>query len=134
MVPAIFGKLFGLLTARIVLLIWSAIGLILVTLGALILYGKQSRFLFIGIILFAGFDVFPYLFNEYVRGFGATWEDWTWHFRVVGNFYQIMNVFHQSIPGWLITILLLLCTNSKSIGLLGSLIFCYSPSSPVALP
>ena len=133
MVPAVFGKLFGLLTARIVLLIWSAIGLILVTLGALILYGKQSRFLFIGLILFAGFDVFPYLYNEYIRGFGATWEDWTWHFRVVGNFYQIMNVFHQSIPGWLITILLLLCTNSKSIGLLGSLMFCYSPWAAIGV-
>ena len=133
MVPALFGKLFGLLTARIVLLIWSAIGLILVTLGALILYGKQSRFLFIGLVIFAGFDIFPYLYNEYVRGFGATWEDWTWHFRVVGNFYQIMNVFHQSIPGWLITILLLLCTNSKSIGLLGSLMFCYSPWAAIGV-
>ena len=133
MVPAVFGKLFGLLTARIVLVIWSAIGLILLTIGALILYGKQSRFLFIGLMLFAGFDVFPYLYNEYIRGFGATWEDWTWHLRVVGNFYQLMNVFHQSIPGWLITVLLLLCTNSKSIGLLGSLMFCYSPWAAIGI-
>ena len=133
MVPAVVGKLFGLLAARIVLLIWSAIGLILIAIGALILYGKQSRFLFIGLVLFAGFDVFPYLYNEYISGFGATWEDWTWHFRVVGNFYQLMNVFHQSLPGWLITLLLLLCTNSKSIGLLGSLMFCYSPWAAIGV-
>ena len=132
MVPALFGKLFGFTAARIVLLLWSAIGLMLVTIGALLIYGKQSRFLFIGLMLFAGFDVFPYFYNE-LTGFGATWEDWTWHLRVVGNFYQLMNVFHQSIPGWLITIVLLLCTNSKCVGLLGSLMFCYSPWAAIGI-
>ena len=44
-----------------------------------------------------------------------------------------MNVFHQSIPGWLITILLLLCVNSRCIGLLGSLMFCYSPWAAIGI-
>lgn len=132
MIPALFGKVFGMMAARIVLMIWSAIGLSLVALGANLLYGKQSRFLFIALMLFAGFDVFPYWYNQF-SGFGSSWEDWTWHFRVVGNFYQIMNVFHQSIPGWLITILLLLCVNSRCIGLLGSLMFCYSPWAAIGI-
>ena len=46
MIPALFGKVFGMMAARIVLMIWSAIGLSLVALGADLLYGKQSRFLF----------------------------------------------------------------------------------------
>ena len=132
MIPALFGKVFGMMAARIVLMIWSAIGLSLVALGANLLYGKQSRFLFIALMLFAGFDVFPYWYNQF-SGFGSSWEDWTWHFRVVGNFYQIMNVFHQAIPGWLITILLLLCVRSRCIGLLGSLMFCYSPWAAIGI-
>ena len=132
MIPAVFGKLFGMMAARIVLMIWSAIGLSLVALGANLIYGKQSRFLFVALMLFAGFDVFPYWYNQF-SGFGSTWEDWTWHFRVVGNFYQIMNVFHQSIPGWLITILFLLCAKSRCIGLLGSLMFCYSPWAAIGI-
>ena len=132
MVPAVIGKVFGIMAARVVLLLWSAVGLSLVALGAVFLYGKQSRFLFVALMLFAGFDVFPYLYQQY-SGFGATWEDWTLHFRVVGNFYQIMNVFHQSIPGWLITVLLLLCASSRCVGLLGSLMFCYSPWAAIGI-
>ena len=132
MVPAVIGKVFGMMTARIVLVLWSAVGLSLVALGAVLLYGKQSRFLFIALMLFAGFDVFPYLYQQHT-GFGATWEDWTMHFRVVGNFYQIMNVFHQAIPGWLVTILLLLCVRARCVGLLGSIMFCYSPWAAIGI-
>jgi len=132
MVPALFGKIFGLMAARIVVCLWSALGLILLALGAMLLYGKESKFLFIAIMLFAGFDVFPYFYHQF-SGFGSSWEDWTLHFRVVGNFYQIMNVFHQSIPGWLITVLLLQAANSSYVGLLGSLMFCYSPWAAIGI-
>ena len=132
MVPALAGKVFGMLTARIVLLLWSAFGLCLVAAGAMLLYGKESKFLFVALMLFAGFDVFPYVYHQF-SGFNSSWEDWTLHFRVVGNFYQIMNVFHQSIPGWLITIMLLLCARSRCVGLLGSLMFCYSPWAAIGI-
>lgn len=132
MVPAVIGKIFGVLAARIVLLLWSAAGLSLVAIGAVFLYGKQSRFLFVALMLFAGFDVFPYYYRLYT-GFNPGWEDWTLHFRLFGNFYQIMNVFNQCIPGWLITVLLLLCVRSRFVGLLGSLMFCYSPWAAIGI-
>ena len=40
MVPAVIGKVAGLLVARIALFIWSALGIFLVTIGASMLYGK----------------------------------------------------------------------------------------------
>ncbi|MBR6254376.1 MAG: hypothetical protein IKR22_02970, partial [Clostridiales bacterium] len=107
MIPALFGKIFGLLVARIVLVIWSGIGLVLVFFGASFLYKRFSRALFIFLILFAGFDVIPYVINRII-GVETTWEGWNSHLFIHGNFFQIMNVFNQSIPGWLITILLLM--------------------------
>ena len=126
MVPAVFGKVFGLGVARAVLFAWSAGGLFLVSLGACFLYGKASKVLFAAVMLFSGFDYIPYTINNLI-GTGATWEGWNQHLYIHGNYYQLFNVFNQSIPGWLITILLLLMINRRGLGLLGSLMFCYSP-------
>lgn len=132
MVPALFGKLFGLMAARIVLFIWTGIGLFLVSLGACLLYKRSSKVLFFCLILFAGFDVIPYAFNR-ITGTGTTWEGWTDHLYIHSNYFQIMNVFNQSIPGWIITILLLLAPNGRSVGLLGGLMFCYSPWATIGI-
>ena len=132
MVPAVFGKLFGLMAARVVLFIWTAIGLLLVALGASMLYGKASRALFAGMMLFAGFDIIPYYINEWT-GVWTTWERWNPELIVVGNFYQIMNVFNQCIPGWIVTILLIMCVNSRLTGYLGALMFCYSPWAAIGI-
>ncbi|MBR3031849.1 MAG: hypothetical protein IKH92_02395 [Clostridiales bacterium] len=132
MIPALFGKIFGLLVARIVLVIWSGIGLVLVFFGASFLYKRFSRALFIFLILFAGFDVIPYVINRII-GVETTWEGWNSHLFIHGNFFQIMNVFNQSIPGWLITILLLMAKDGRSIGLLGGLMFCYSPWATIGI-
>ena len=132
MIPALFGKLFGLMVARIVLFIWTGIGLFLVSLGASLLYKRSSKVLFFCLIIFAGFDVIPYAFNR-ITGTGTTWEGWTDHLYIHSNFFQIMNVFNQSIPGWMITILLLLAPNGQSIGLLGGLMFCYSPWATIGI-
>ena len=112
MIPALFGKIFGLLVARIVLLIWTGIGLFLIFAGASLLYKRASRALFIFLILFAGFDVIPYVINLITKT-DTTWEGWNSHLFIHGNFFQIMNVFNQSIPGWLITILLLLAKDGR---------------------
>ena len=132
MVPAVIGKVAGLMTARIALFLWSALGLFLIAVGASMLYGKASRALFLGLWLFAGFDVIPYALNNLV-GNWATWERWNAHLIVVGNTYQLMNVFNQAIPGWLITILLIMCVNSRSIGYLGALMFVYSPWAAIGI-
>lgn len=132
MIPALFGKLFGLMAARIVLFVWTGIGLFLVSLGACLIYKRSSKMLFFCLILFAGFDVIPYVFNR-ITGTGTTWEGWTDHLYIHSNFFQIMNVFNQSIPGWMITTLLLLAPNGRSIGLLGGLMFCYSPWATIGI-
>ncbi|MBO6193595.1 MAG: hypothetical protein J6O00_05390 [Clostridiales bacterium] len=132
MVPAVIGKAFGLMAARVALFIWSAIGLFLVAVGASMLYGKASKVLFVGMMLFAGFDVVPYFINEWA-GVWTTWERWNPELIVVGNFYQVMNVFNQCIPGWIVTILLIMCVNGRSTGLLGSLMFCYSPWAAIGI-
>ena len=120
------------MAARIVLFVWTGIGLFLVSLGACLLYKRSSKMLFFCLILFAGFDVIPYVFNR-ITGTGTTWEGWTDHLYIHSNFFQIMNVFNQSIPGWMITTLLLLAPNGRSIGLLGGLMFCYSPWATIGI-
>ncbi len=126
MVPAVIGKLTNLAVARVALFAWSALGLFLVALGGSFLYGKSSKTMFVAIMLFSGFDVIPGTIND-ILGIPSTWEGWNCHLHIHGNFYQIMNVFNQSIPGWLITMLLMMCVSGSCVGLLGSLMFCYSP-------
>ena len=132
MVPALVGKMFGLLAARIALVIWSAIGMFLVTIGVSLMYKRASKMLFVALMLFAGFDVIPYAINV-ITGTATTWEGWTSHLFIHGNYFQLMNVFNQSIPGWLITILLVTSGNVRSMGLLGGLMFCYSPWATIGL-
>ena len=126
MVPAVIGKVTNLAVARVVIFIWSGFGLFIVALEASFLYKRASKTLFIAIMFFSGFDVIPGYINDFL-GIEGTWEGWNLHLHIHGNFYQIMNVFNQSIPGWLITILLLMCVNGSCVGLLGALMFCYSP-------
>ncbi len=132
MIPAVVGKLFGVMAARITLFIWSAIGLILVAIGVSLLYKRTSKVMFMALIFFAGFDVIPYVYNR-INDIPTTWEGWNLHLYIHGNFFQIMNVFNQSIPGWLITILLMMSVNSFSIGMLGGLMFCYSPWATIGI-
>lgn len=132
MVPAVVGKAAGLMAARITLFLWSALGIFLIAVGACMLYGKASRALYFGLILWAGFDIIPYYINTWA-GVWTTWERWNEQLIVVGNFYQLMNVFNQSIPGWIITILLIMAVNGTSIGFLGALMFCYSPWAAIGI-
>ena len=132
MIPALVGKLFGLLAARIALCLWSGFGIFLVFTGASFLYKRSSKALFFFLIVFAGFDIIPYTINKII-GVETTWEGWNSHLFIHGNFFQIMNVFNQSLPGWLITILLLMAKDSRSIGLLGGLMFCYSPWATIGI-
>ena len=132
MIPALFGKAFGLMTARIVLLIWASLGMILVSLGAALLYKRASKIFFFCVILYAGFDTIPYLINILTKT-PTTWEGWNSHLFIHGNYYQLMNVFNQSIPGWIITILLLLSNDGRSVGFLGGLMFCYSPWATIGI-
>lgn len=132
MIPAIIGKLFGLMVARVAIILWSAIGLLLVAIGTYFIRSKTPVFIFLAIILWGGWDFIPWLINT-LTNVETTFEGWNCHLHVHTNYYQLFNVFNQSIPGWLITILLMTSRNNKSIGLLGGLMFCYSPWATVGM-
>ncbi len=132
MVPACVGKVFGLMAARITLVIWTSIGLYLMLIGVGLWEKKLGYVALVGLLFFGGLDVFPYTVKT-LLGLGGTWEGWNEQMYIHGSYSQMMNVFHQSIPGWLITLLVISNKNNRSIGFIGSLMFCYSPWATIGL-
>lgn len=127
LVPALFGKLFGLTAGRVALVIWSAIGLNLIILSLNFLQKKPSVTALILFFAFGGFDIVMYVIQEFILDTSSAFEGWNTEFYVHGNLYQTMNTFNQAIPCWLLTSLLLSFPNKKHIGFISSLTFCYSP-------
>lgn len=127
MVPAFIGKIFGLMAARITLVIWSALGLFLVFMGTGFITKKlQKRALYL-LLFFGGLDILVIMVKTQMGDTEALLEMWNSPFVVHGNFAQLMNVFNQTIPCWLIGMFIYKNPNKKSIGFLGSLMFFYSP-------
>ena len=133
LVPAAVGKLFGLMAARIALVLWSALGLFLVMTGICFIMKRRSYAAMVTLFLFAGFDILVLAFNGIVLHVETTWEGWNHIFNIHGNFYQTMNVFHQTIPGWVVTMLVIGAKNGRSAGALGALLFPYSPWATIGL-
>lgn len=133
LVPAGLGKLFGVFVARIILVIWAAIGLFLTMLGIAIMQKKASWTAPLFFFLFSGLDIIPFLVETELFHIDTTWEGWNNELWIHGNFYQTMNTFHQCIPGWLVTVLLIDTRNNKHIGTIGSLMFCYSPWATIGV-
>lgn len=132
MVPALIGKVFGLMAARITLLIWSALGLYLILIGVGLWEKKLGVIALLGLLFFGGLDVLPYTIKTFL-GIGVTWEGWNEQMYIHGSYSQMMNVFHQCIPGWLVTLLVVSNKNNRSLGFIGSLMFCYSPWATIGL-
>lgn len=133
MIPALIGKIFGLTVARVAILLWSALGLFLAMLGVAFFHKKMSPAILVIFIFFAGFDILPFLWRLYVQKLDANWEGWNYGYNIHGVFCQTMNVYNQSIPGWLLTILLLTMPDNKYVGTMGSLMFCYSPWATIGI-
>ena len=133
MVPALLGKLFGLTFARVALLLWSAFGLFLTTFGIGFYHKKMSPVILLIFMIFAGFDILPFIWRVYVQKLNANWEGWNYGYNIHGVFCQNMNVYNQSIPGWLLTILLLSLPDNRYVGTMGSLMFCYSPWATIGI-
>lgn len=127
MVPALIGKLFGLMAARVTLVLWSAFGLFLVFMGmGFIIKRLQKRALYL-LLFFGGLDILVLMVKTQMGDNEALLEMWNTPFVVHGNFAQLMNVFNQTIPCWLIAMFVYKNSNKKSIGFLGALMFFYSP-------
>lgn len=126
LVPGLIGKLFGLMAARIAMVIWSAIGLVLTVLVLNFIQKKPMVSALVLLFVFGGFDIIMYAITAYLDG-ASSFEGWNREFYIHGNFYQTMNTFNQTIPCWLIMALFLNSKNNKSVGFWGALCFCYSP-------
>ena len=134
MVPAVFGKLFGFGVGNIVLVIWSAIGIALTLIGMALIIKKSSYAVIFTYIFVSGLDIIPYF---YFQSHGT--QEWMWlegyteHIVYISNINNLLNVFNQCIPCWLVVVLLMLTCNNRSIGLIGAVTFAYSPWATIGM-
>ena len=134
MVPALMGKLLGFAAGNIALVIWSAFGIFLILTGMTMIVKKSSYAVIFTFVFFCGFDYLPYLYYQSVGPAEWMWlEGWTRHIVYIGNMNNLLNVYNQCIPCWLIVVLFLLMRNRRSAGLLGSLMFPYSPWATIGI-
>jgi len=133
MIPSLAGKAFGVMTARIVLLIWSALGLTLTVTGLGFIQKKPAITALVLFFFFGGFDAIPYFTEVLTQHIESSFEGWNREFYIHGDYYQTMNTFNQAIPCWLITLIVLTIPGNKYIGFAGSLMFGYSPWSTIGL-
>ena len=134
MVPAVFGKLFGFACGNIVLMIWSFIGITatLICMAGLS-RGKAWPVIF-SYVCFSGLDAIPYFYNEaHQKQYWMWLEGWVEHMYYISNFNQLLNVFHQCIPLFLIVAVLMLCNDNRMVGFFGCLAFAYSPWATLGL-
>lgn len=128
MVPALAGKLFGITVGRIVLLLWSAFGIMLAFIGVAFINKKATIITALIFVFFSGIDMLPYaariMLNNADNVFSA--EGYAEYFTFCSNTTSIFNVFNQVIPVWLIVTLLMTC-DGRDTGFTGALTFCYSP-------
>ena len=128
MPAALAGKLLGRTAADIFLMLWSAMGMFLTLLGMVKINGRACVTQPIFFMFFGGLDVIPTLVYD-ATGY-PLWtsiEGWVPNMAYYCNLSEIANVFHQCIPCFLITVLVMLSVNSRTFGLTGGLLFAYSP-------
>lgn len=126
-VPAALGKIFGLGLARVVLLLQTSLGIWLTVIGLSFFRKKYTPYILAMVILFSTFDYIPLPLLDILHLYDGPFEGWNNALNIHCNTFQVMNVFNQSVPGWLIVSLMLNFKNGKQVGLMGGLMFCYSP-------
>lgn len=134
MIPAAAGKVLGFTFANILLYIWSVLGIIMILTGMAMVIKRQSYAVIFSFLFFSGFDFIPYLYFQAKGPESWMWlEGWTEHIVYISNANNLINVFNQCIPCWLIVILLMMARNNRSLGLTGALMFPYSPWATIGL-
>ena len=146
MVPAVIGKLSGHMAANISLLLWFAIGLLLIYLLMVSSYKETNTsiclvslflLLFFGGIKIIGFlyseitNIFPYQYDLLQRNSG--WLDclfngysFNWLFRM--NLDAAKNIINQTIPVWLTTLLVIMNKDRiENYAYIGLLLLPYAP-------
>lgn len=153
---ACVGKIFGLLAARIALLLWSAIGSSLVLLWILnwlnfeeVTLTKIAAVLFL-FFAFAGLDVIADVVQHLSQGnipnnwavdllshhteiWCSKYKDATYFTTYSGTAWNLTWVFNQCIPSWLIVLLILQHSSFKHVLFYFSFILLYSPWATLGL-
>lgn len=134
MPSAIIGKLFGSAAGNAFLLVWTSLGVWLTFVGTSLFIRRTSWAVPIIFITFSGLDALPNIVHSFTQydGFIAI-DHWLPTFAYMSNFTQLSNVFNQCVPIWLITIMLMLSSNVRSAGFIGSLSFAYSPWAAIGM-
>lgn len=125
---ALIGKLFGFTAANVALVIWNSIGIFLGFVAMCAINKRNSYAMPFLYVFFAGLDVLPdivYFFTGYDAWLWL--EGWVPGISYVSNFTEHANVFNQIVPCFLIVALLLMSFSTRSFGLIGGLLFAYSP-------
>ena len=132
-IPALIGKLTGLTVARVLLCIQSAVGISILFVGLFFIAGKKNYAYVVALLFFSTFDFIPFTFLDIVTEYTKGWEDWNMWLVVHSDCFQMMNVFNQCIPGWIVAVLLMQKKNTEYLGILGGLLFCYSPWAVIGM-
>jgi len=125
---AVIGKLLGFGAANFALLIWNSIGIFLGFVAMCAVNKRFSSAMPFLYVFFAGLDAIPNVVHV-LTGYDA----WLWiegyvpGISFVANFTELANVFNQVVPCFLIMAVLLMSNNMRSAGLVGGVLFAYSP-------
>ena len=125
---ALIGKLFGFGAANVALVIWNSIGIFLSLIAMCAINKRFSYAMPFLYVFFAGLDAIPNVVHTLTEYKEWLWlEGWVPGISYVANFTELANVFNQIVPCFLIVALLLKSHSMRSAGLIGGLLFAYSP-------
>ena len=130
---ALIGKIFGWQGANLFLFFWCFIGLLIVVLLLFTNLKKSSIWIVFAFIFFSGMDVLGSsgrmnditLFEKLLSDSSLEW--WAVLFQYSSFTTQLFNVFNQSIPAWIITLLIIDQKHLRIILFLYSMMIFYSP-------
>ncbi len=131
---ALWGKWFGYAASQIFLYFWCLIGIFLTLLLVMGRMQKCSVWIVLAFICFSGLDtVGDFILNNspsFLWFAGNHIEHWAYGFQFSSMSTQLFWVFNQAIPAWLITMLLLLQKNNRSVIFIYafSFLFCTLPA------
>jgi len=119
--------------SNICLYLWAVIGLFLIFYCLVRYIKKYSHWILATFILFGGLDFIIYFLENHSFPDCSHLEWWGTVFSYSANTTQLYWVFNQSIPIWLIVVLLLLLISNKKMAGWGALVFAYSPFAIIGM-
>lgn len=113
---AVIGKLINLEAGYIAQIVWAFIGVFLTMLYIFSIKKRIKLWYVFVFIFFSGLDIVcQYIFNADIKIIDSQHIEWLGIFQYTSHTTQLFWVFHQSVPAWLLTMVILSQKNIKSI-------------------